>query len=327
MNQPHRSQALGWTIALAVILAAVVNDYQFLPLTEFGDGFALQLAAAGTLVSEGVSSGLLDDSWLPVLHIVRLAAVAPFLAIEELTGPAGPVALLLLLLWPLTRVPGSAERSLLTLVPLVLPVLVSGRGALVAVGVGYVVMHLLERRRPWMLWVGAFLANLSSASVLMALVVLAVGQSSSRRASMPLGGAIQRAQVFALLLASFVLSAMDKLTGFGAGATGYESHAFDSGNVLLQVLSRSTLAVSIVEGQYLRALAYGTIAALLLIKLVSAFSDPRQRTARRIVLCCAPGILMEGLGALAMIFPLIWLLRGFPSSEARMPALAIPRRS
>lgn len=310
---------------MVVILGAVASSYQFLPpSTEYGDGFSVQLATAGALVNDGAATGLLDESLLPLLHVVRLVVVAPFLAVEEVSGPAGSVALLLLLIWPLTRVPGSTNRSLFTLMPLAMPMLVSGRGALVAVAVGYVVMHMLERRRSWMLWIGALLANLSSASVLMSLVLLAAGRVDTAYTRLPRSLVVQRTIVFGLLLVSFSLSALDKFAGFSAGDQGYDAYAFDTDNVLLRVISRSTLAVSVVEGQHLRALVYGTIAALLLVKLIIALFDQRRRTARRILLCCAPSIFMEGLGVLAMVFPMLWLLRGFPA-DARKPPLPVFR--
>ena len=260
---------------------------------------------------------MLDDSLLPLLHVVRLANVFPFLAVEEAIGPIGPVALLLLLLLPLARVPGSRNQSLLTLIPLFLPILVSGRSVLVAIAVGFVVMSIIERHRNWMLFAGALLANLSSASVLMCIILLAVGDVKDFRNPLSRSQRIQRLIVFALLLVSFGLSAVDKFTGFGSGDAGYAAHAFATDNIFLQVISRSTIAVSIVEGQYMRSLAYGGIAALLILKFLLAFTNPRQRIARRVVICCIPGLLLEGLGVIAMVFPFIWLLRGFAADTDR----------
>lgn len=309
-------------VSLAVLAAGVLTGFQFLPAVEGGDGFAMQISYVGSLLQGGELLASLDEGLLLLVHAARVAAVAPFLAAETLVGPAISLLMLLALLWPLTRVPGSRAHTALGLVPLLLPLAVSGRSVLVAVGVGYVVMHLLERRYGWMLWLGALLVNLSSASVLMALVVLLVGEHS--RVRLPRGLAWQRIVVVVLLVASLGISLADKLAGFTAGSVGYEPHAFDSDNALLAVFSRSTLFVSLVEGQYLRALAYGAIALLLGIKLISALANPRQRVARRIVLCCAPGILLEGLGVIAMVFPLVWLLRGF-AADRRRPMVPTPR--
>ena len=292
-----------------------------MPAGESVDGFSMQIAFAGTLVSQWAATDIIDDSWLPLVHVVRLIAVVPFLGAESIVGATGPLALLIILLWPLTRMPLYAARSPLMLLPLALPLLVSGRSVLVAVGIGFIVMHLLERRHLWMLWVGGLLSNLSSASVLMALLLLIFSKSNSGHAKVSLGIYIQRMIVFFLLLMSFVISAVDKFMGFGSGSVGYAAHGLDTENLLLQVFSRSTLAVSLYEGQYIRALVYFAIATLLFLKLFIAFYKPNQHIGRRVVLCCVPGILLEGLGALALLFPLIWLMRGFPSDA---PKVALP---
>lgn len=318
MKPQGRLKALGLVVAVVVIVIAVVTGYQFIPqAAEYGDGFASQLATARVLLSDGVQSGLIDESWLPILHVVRLMIVEPFLIAEELLGPAGSAALLLFFLWPLTCLPGSTKRSLLTLVPLFLPVLVSGRGVLVAVAVGYVVTYLLDRRRSWMLWAGIIFANLSSASVLICFVLLIAGLAAPAGSSVSLKWGGQRILATLLLGISISLSLIDKFEGFNAGAPGYNAYAFESENVLLSVISRSTFIVSLVEGQTLRVVAYGVFAVLLLIKLVATLADPNRRLERRIVLCCIPSLLMEGLGVVSMIFPLVWLLQGFPGVRAQ----------
>lgn len=324
MKRYRRSIAIGaWVVAMATLVTGVGSGYKFLPSTELGDGFVSQLLTVGTILSEGDSIGLLEESWLPLVHVVRFVCVTPFLAVESVLGPLGPLVMLMLLLWPLTRMPISGVRNPLLLLPLALPVLVSGRGVLVAVGLGYVVMHLLERRNTWMLWLGGLLCNLSSASVLMALLLISIGISKSLKADLPRSMRGQRQMVFILLFASFIISAIDKLAGFGSGDAGYEAHAFDSENLMMVIISRSTLVVSVVDGQYIRALVYGAIAALLSAKLISVFLDPRQGIERRILICCAPGMLMEGLGVLAMLFPLFWLFSGINTSSR---LLAMPLR-
>lgn len=304
-------------IVLAVTLIANLYGYQFMPVSEYGDGFAMQLAAGVALVTDGAESGLIDESWLPLLHAVRFASVAPFIAAEEAIGPTGSVVLLLLLLLPLTRSPGSSGGNLFTALPLLLPLFVSGRSVLVAVAVGYIAMNIMERRRQWMLWFGSLLANLSSASVLIAIILLFFDNVKISRARIEFNQKTQRFFVLALLLISFILSAVDKISGFGSGDAGYAAHAVDSDNFFIQIISRSTLAVSIVEGQYLRAVAYGAIAILLLVKLIAAFLDPRQKTERYLVICCFPAIFLEGLGVMAMVFPIIWLLSGLDAGRQR----------
>lgn len=321
-----RNTGNGWglLIAFATVLAGVASGYQFLPQAEFGDGFAMQISTAQILFIQWGGSDLLDESWLPLVHVARLVAVTPFLVTESVFGAFGPLALLLLLLWPLTQMPLNPGRSFFTLLPLLLPVLVSGRSVLVAVSVGLIAMHLIESRHSWMLWVGGILCNLSSASVLMVLLLLLFSKTNRDRVKLTARILMQRIIVFAMLLSSLAVSALDKIVGFSEGNIGYQAHAFDTENLLLQVISRSTLAVSLFEGQYMRAFVYVVIAALLLASLFMALCRPNQHIGRRIVLCCAPGILLEGLGAMAMLFPLIWLLRAGPIG-ARQSALPVSR--
>ena len=301
----------------AILAAGIAMDVRFLPASDAEDGFAVQIAYTASLVQDANVFDAAADSWLVFVHLGRLVATAPFLYLESIAGPGGPIALLLLLLIPLTHVPGRGRRGFLMLVPMALPLFVSGRSVLVAVGVGYVVMHLIERRGAWMLALGVLLANLSSASVLMCLLVLAFGSVRDRRAFPAWNW--QRVGAMALLVISLAISAHDKFTGFSSGDAGYEAQVAGSDNVLLTILSRSTLFVSFAEGQYLRAVFYSGVAAFILVKLVTLIADPRLRTARRIMLCCVPGIFLEGLGVLGMLFPLIWLFAGFTVETSSRP--------
>lgn len=298
----------------AVLAVGIAREIQFLPATDTSDGFALQLAYMTSLVQDWHLYGYSGESWLVFVHLVRWAVTAPFLFVESIAGPAGPIALLLLLLLPLTHVPGRGQQGLLTLVPMALPLFISGRGVLVAVGVGYVVMYLIEHRGAWMLLLGVLLANLSSASVLMCLLLLAFGYAPDSRGRAACKW--QRVCAIALLAISLAISAQDKITGFSTGQAGYDAQVDGSDDILIAILSRSTLFVSLVEGQSLRFLLYSAVAAFLLVKFVALIASPRRYTARRILLCCMPGILLEGLGVLAMIFPLIWLFAGFNDKPA-----------
>lgn len=314
----YKTGIWGGLCALVILLVGVISNYRFMSVDESTDGFSMQIATAGTLITQWAATDLLTDSWLPLIHVVRLIAVGPFLGAEFVLGAAGPLALLLMLLWPLTRMPLYPVRSLITMFPLALPLMVSGRSVLVAVGIGLIVMHLLERRHLWMLWVGGLLSNLSSASVLIALLLLIFSRINPRGAKLPIRIYSQRIMVFLLLLASFVISAIDKISGFNSGSGGYEAHGLETENILVQVFSRSTIAVSFYEGQYIRALIYSVISALLFLIIVKSLVRKNEMIGRRIVLCCVPGVLLEGLGVLALLFPLIWLLRGFPADARQL---------
>ena len=311
-------------VFLAVFVACVSLDVSFLPSSIDVDGFSAQISHVSTLIQDESFLDAAADSWLLFLHLMRLVAVAPFLFLESIAGSGGSIVLLLLLMLPLTHVPGQCKKGLVTLIPMALPFLVSGRSVLVAIGVGYIIMHQIERRRVWMLAIGVLLVNLSSASVLMSFLFLAFGYVPVGRR--PRGPWIWQRMVAILLLAiSLAISVQVKLAGFAAGETGYEATIGDSDNIFVTILSRSTLFVSFSEGQHIRSIFYSIVALFLLVKLLLLMATPRLRTARRIILCCVPGIFLEGLGVLGMTFPLIWLFAGFEEQAITSRSIFVKR--
>ncbi len=324
----RRRSRVAWTVlaGLAVAsLAGMVLYRGFLPELELADdGFQAQLFYIGSLIGDGRIVDAAMDKALIAVHAVRLAAAAPLMAAETLFGPMGSLALLLLLLLPLVYRSLVMSDRWWALLPLALPFVVSGRSVMVAAGVGYVILFLLQpKARAWALWLGVWLANLSSASVLTSILLLVFVARADRRSSL---ARLHGAGALVLLLLSFTASLIDKLDGFTSGDAGYEAHAFDSENVVLAILSRATLLVSLTEGQYLRAAVYLAIAVFLVFKLASLMRDPRARLSRRVLLCCFSGVLMEGLGLFALFFPLFWLLLGQRRRRAGATGLPPPTR-
>ncbi|CAN7187832.1 hypothetical protein [Rhizobacter sp. LjRoot28] len=293
---------------MAVLLVGLRVHVGFLPPVESlaDDGFQSQMLYVLALLQEGnVVEGAAEGSLIWV-HLGRLFAVAPFIGLDAVVGPLGSMVLLELALLPLVLASGAPGRRVLTLAPLALPLALSGRSVLVAVGVGYVILYLVRSdSRSWLLWLGIAFANLSSASMIaVATLLIFVRQPAvSRR---------QGARLLALVLVGLSLAAsiIDKLGGFQSGAEGYGAHSIESNNLLLAVLSRGTLLVSLVEGQYARSVAYLLVAGYLLYKLMVLLRNPRAVLARRIILCCIPGVFLEGLGVVALLFPLLWLITG-----------------
>jgi len=287
----------------------------FLPRADaLEDGFQSQLLYVASLLGGGA---LWDEMWrapLVCVHFVRLIGVMPFVGPELLVWPKASLPVLLLAMWPLVRGRHQMNVSNRVLLALFLPLLVSGRGVLVAISVGYVILYLARvEKSKWFLWVGALFANLSSASVLVVILLLLFFRRGAA-AQVRRDGVDQdwsRRLILLLLMLSFLASLVDKLHGFGGGEVGYEGYSSSSHNVLVAILSRSTLWVSVVEGQYLRAAAYSAIFSLFFVKLMSIMRRSGNEGARRLMLCCLPGIFMEGLGVWAMFFPLIWLALGW----------------
>ncbi len=316
------SLPVAFLLAMAVVLiGGLIMQIRFLPLSDLGiDGFQSQLVRVIVSLSEG---SVIDDSadgWLIFVHVARLLSVLPFLAGEVAFGPPAQLALLMAALWPLVLLCYRKRGGVLCLVPLLLPLAVSGRAVLVAAGVAYIVLYMQSsHRRAWHLWLGLLWVPLSSASVLMAVLLLMFARPHAGA-----GPGMQRWLGLVYLTVLLGISMVDKLSGFESGGLGYEAHAFASDNVVLVAISRSTIATSFFEGQYARATIYSLAAVYIISKLFVLLMSPGQRNVRIVVLCCLPGIALEGLGMLGLLFPLLWLFLKYdvsaqgPQSEGRV---------
>jgi hypothetical protein len=304
----RRSLVYKLLIFISVFIAGTSIEVHLVPVEDTQDGFAAQLAYTFSVLQSDSLEEAIQYSWLIFVHLARLLVISPFLFLDSQVGSVSVLLLMLLLLLPLTHVPSSSRHRLLLLLPMILPLFVSGRSVLVAVGVGYIIMYIIEQRSNWMLFIGVLLVNLSSASVLMSLLLLVFACTKNHFSEQPWKRA--RTTSVLVLSASLAISTLDKLAGFGSGEVGYETQYGESGNVVLTIISRSTLFVSIAEGQYWRFLFYLAVAIILFFKLSHVISNPRYREAKRIILCCVPGLFLEGLGVIAMVFPLIWLFFG-----------------
>ena len=56
MWQSVGNKIIACLFIILVMVIAIMSNYQFLPTSEFGDGFAMQLTTAGTIVLEGTAS-------------------------------------------------------------------------------------------------------------------------------------------------------------------------------------------------------------------------------------------------------------------------------
>lgn len=183
------------------------------------------------------------------------------------------------------------------LIFLVLPYGVSLRACLVCAGMTYLTCALMLRPNAFFLLFGGFLAVLSSASVLQALLMLLAFRSRSQiAAKLTLG-------VF--LAYCLLVSLQDKIAGVVSGLAGYVSSS-SSSNVVANYLERSTLLVSYAEGQsrfYFYLVVAIVLAVLLVWNLFRQTAAARLR--RRVLFCAAPGLALEGLGVLSMVAVLV----------------------
>lgn len=311
-------------LALVVIAVVVVIGASRFPgfspaIGESDDGFKVQISYILGLWDIGALFDVISQSSLLAVHAFRVLSIAPFLIAESYVGTGLSLLLLELSVFPLIRAIPPRINPFISVIPLTLPLMLSGRSVLVAVGVGYMVLFLLrERSSIWLLILGMAWVNLSSASVLSALLLLLTWRRPHKDASRRI---ITRAVSVGLLGLSLYASLLEKQYGFSTGGSGYQSFAFaNSNNIIVNALSRATIFVSIADGQYVRGFVYGGIALYVLYKVVMLTFRANARHIQIMLACCVPGILLEGQGVVALVFPVFWLLIG----ALTPPRLALP---
>jgi hypothetical protein len=299
-------------LLIMILIISLVGMTYFDPFTPDyvgNDGFKVQIDYILRLIDSNVLVDAMASNGLITVHAFRTLAISPFLIVENYIGSFGSLVLLGLVVLPLVRAISPHINVLLAGLPLLLPLAISGRSVLVAAGIGYLVMYLMRHtRKISVLVIGILFCNLSSASVFSAAALLLFWWPYG----LGYGALGWRFITIMPIILSGVASYNEKIWGFTVGAAGYQAHAFTVGgdNALLSALSRSTLLVSFAEGQYLRAIVYLLLACYVMYKVVSLTIQPGRRYIQILLLCCVPGIFMEGQGVLAMFFPVFWLLVG-----------------
>lgn len=326
-------------VSILVVFVGASRDYTFLP-NRLTDGFAAQIEYIRDPIFAGRWSEILLSP-LKIVHTLRFLAAWPFLAAEDHFGSIGSLSLLLLCTWPLVlsfRPSNGGWRDYAYMaarfLPLLLPLVVSGRTVLVIAGMGYLVSGLLAR--PFSLpriMAGCFLAALSSASILFTIVFLLVG-----------GGGRGRSRAFdiakwvtvALAFAIFMPSLLAKIEGFSKGAGGYTyenrqedqygsdrryEDGFGTGVVpgLKRVLARSTVAESYREGNFLRLSVYLGLLSGALTYAAWAIFMRRWNFIATVLCVLSLGIFIEGLALWPMIFPLVWAYTGVTGKDRFKP--------
>lgn len=287
--------------------------------SENVDGFYSQITYILECLDNGEFISTTIDEPLFFVHFIRLLAVAPFLLIEELGWP--PIvesAWLLLLLWPLVSAKFIRKQALAYPLLLSVPYVLSFRGVLVGISIGYIFLIVSSpvKRKRLLFLVSAIFANLSSAAMIawLLIVFLCFGILRRRRlrSSLP--------AVITFQIISLLFSFSDKIQGFLAGADGYQGYPEAGDNLLMVVISRSTIFSSIVEGQYVRAVGYAVALAFVLAAFVIIMTRKGHAISiyRKFFLCVAPTFLLEGLGMVAFVYIFICFMLGV-RPEAPMP--------
>lgn len=267
------------------------------------DGYASQVAFILNLIEN--EGNLFQVEPLYWIHGLRTAVAIFFDYVEGVGGPALGGALVLGLALPVMLLFRDAKRPYLgALIPFAMLGL-SYRAVLVLLSIGYLMIFILKNRSSVYLWVSFILANLSSGSVLSATLIAAlIGLKYCR-------GNIKIKVYIGFLLFSLGVSALDKYIGFMAGDAGYDATV--SGLTgWAALISRSTIFVSILEGDYLRA---GTYIALFFTAICGFFHVLGRRRSNGYALiffATIPAFLLEGLGVISLVVPILLFLSGIP---------------
>lgn len=307
-----RDRRTGWLLPrLSVLLVSVIPLFygwiqakEFLALDEDSlatDGYASQVAFIRTFVDS--ESNLLEVEPLYWLHGLRALIAFAFESVHSFGGPLATSAVMLCFVWPLFNLFDSAPRRVFALLlPLTL-VMLSYRAVLVLASIGYLLLYIVRKRSKWFLVISFVFASLSSGAALSGLIIsLALTRGyRCKTASM---------MVYVLGLAfSFGISVLDKYAGFVSGLAGYDA-TIEGATGVAAILSRSTIFVSSIQGDYLRSFVYLGLFAGVLLALVHASHSRRLGGYAVIFIATIPVFFFEGLGVVSVLVPVLMFLSG-----------------
>ncbi|MGA4634260.1 hypothetical protein ACPA5B_10310 [Pseudomonas solani] len=279
----------------------------FLPVAGEGeaiDGYTSQVLYVREILALGGS--ILDQPPLIWIHLIRSSLFYYFDFLSFIGGAwlvAFGVALFFI---PIMRLFIHARFSYLSILLPILIALVSYRAVFVALSVGYVFLYFLCSRRAIYLICSFIFLNLSSASVLIGILVVCIYAFRFSAWNWRLG-------VFLIsLILSFVVSLQDKIIGFMSASVGYQPTVPIGGGGLLGVLTRNTIFTSFYEGDYIRGGVYLAFlfAALLIILLSLCVREFRGYGL--LFFLGLPAFFLEGLGVVALIVPLFMFICQVP---------------
>lgn len=295
-------------IAIYLILAAACSYYAaveqktFLSVGEI-DGFTAQVNYVNLMFYLG--NGLFDLEPLLWIHAARALVANTFVAIEDAFGVGFSFFLILLLFVPVLKVFAELRGGFLVFAIPLTAVIFSPRATLAMVAVAYLVVYILKGKPLFYLTISLILSNLSSGTVFNSLIIAALLARNHR----PKSAGLFLYSVF--LVISLVVSVSDKLVGFTEQRQGYTATVQGVGGVGA-IISRSTIVVAFQEGDFVRFGAYLGLALIALTLLFVAFRYRQYRGYVVILLSAIPSALVEGLGLISLIVPVLLLMAGQP---------------
>lgn len=301
-NRIRRSLIIvGYTaISIAAIIYSYFSDKTFLgdPLI---DGYTSQVHYIWNYFDG--NNSILDLESLLWIHALRAFIAYIFVSLEDIGGAALVSFALLLLTVPIVKTFSKLERGyLIFLLPLV-EVSVSDRTFLVIISVSYLIIFIRGGNPFFYLLISFIFSNLSSGSVMNNLFISATVARNYRRNSFSL------CVYITFLIMSFVISALDKYQGFSEERSGYDPTVYGASG-FTAILSRSTIFVSFIDGNYARVLLYVAIAIVALGLMIFAIRNRNYRGYVMIMLSVIPSLIFEGLGFMSLLVPILLFLAG-----------------
>lgn len=308
-DRGHQSLLATTTFKFVIFIAFVADclyaqKYEKLFLGDIqSDGFTFQVNYIRSYFELGGRFSDLEP--LLWLHTIRMVVAEVFVFSEELGGPFLATTLICILSTPLIKLFELTKRPYMyLLIPIVVATL-SSRSSLVALSVAYQVIFIKGKPRSIYLIISFALANLSSGAVLNNLVISLVISTIYRKNSISL-----YLYIIALSV-SLYISGTDKYEGFSLGSAGYDSTVYGLTGYW-GILSRSTIFVSLINQNYERVVAYAILVIISVLVLVTSLRLERFRGYSVVFFSALPSFLLEGLGVVSLIVPLLLFAAGLP---------------
>jgi hypothetical protein len=309
--------------SLIFIFVSIILKREFLPGfadAYVEDGFVAQLTFVQQALFTGNSAAYQEPLFF--VHVIRLLIALPFLLRTQLGLPVFLDSVFLIgFLSPILFASFGGRRYCRQHLFLYFGLLVSFRSMLVACAIGYLFLVLYSDVRSKRNFVmSSVLAYLSTASMVGWLFICVLFMRSLVHSL--------RSKTIVLVAILFVVggigaSALEKIRGFAEGGAGYEA-VVETDSTAMRALSRNTIYVSIEEGNYVRALSYLALVGAVAGLYARTLFQKAYRRLHWFFLAPLPLFAFEGLGPMAFLFPVCWVLFGvlqFRRSRIRRPKI------
>ncbi len=264
------------------------------------DGYASQVNYVIELLNDG---DFLSAEPLYWMHGFRTVIALFFNVVYDFGGAALTAFVMMVFVLPVIAIFKNANYRSLSLLLILFVSLISYRAVLVFVGIGYIFLYAMHGGSKWYLFFGFLFANLSSGAVLTSVLISIFFIAKYKCKTISLYFFIS------ILMASLIISLIDKYLGFSDQGIGYEP-VLENVNGVFGAISRSTIFVSFIDGNFIRLFGYLFILLSVVAAFIYSIFKNRYSEYRVILLLSAPAFLLEGLGVISIIVPILMFIAG-----------------